>query len=94
MWRVQRLRLDEARAQFFMREKQQTQVCKKMNMKRGKLLKRLLLRQVRGAILTKALMTFFQAMLEKYPLGQQRLPMEVLPSVPSAQQTAPQPTLV
>lgn len=67
---------------------------KKINMKRGKLLKRLLLRQVREAILTKALMTFFQAMLEKYPLGQQRLPMEVLPSVPSAQQTAPQPTLV
>uniref|UniRef100_A0A8C4HL22 Gamma-tubulin complex component 6 n=1 Tax=Dicentrarchus labrax TaxID=13489 RepID=A0A8C4HL22_DICLA len=52
MWRVQRMRLDEARAQFFMQDRQQT-----------------------------------QAMLEKYPLGQERPPMEILPSVPSAQQT-------
>ncbi|XP_051237367.1 gamma-tubulin complex component 6 [Dicentrarchus labrax] len=58
MWRVQRMRLDEARAQFFMQDRQQT-----------------------------------QAMLEKYPLGQERPPMEILPSVPSAQQTAPQPTV-
>ncbi|XP_070828001.1 gamma-tubulin complex component 6 [Chaetodon trifascialis] len=58
MWRVQRMRLDEARAQFFMHDRQQT-----------------------------------QAILEKYPLGQQRPPMEVLPSVPSTQQTVPQPTL-
>lgn len=27
MWQVQRMRLDEARAQFFMHDKQQTQVC-------------------------------------------------------------------
>lgn len=58
MWRVQRMRLDEARSQFFMRDRQQT-----------------------------------QAMLEKYPLGQQRPPVEVVPSVPSAKQTAPQSTL-
>ncbi|XP_070763451.1 gamma-tubulin complex component 6 [Enoplosus armatus] len=58
MWRVQRMRLDEARAQFFMHDGQQT-----------------------------------QAILEKYPLGQGRPPMEVLPSVPSAQQTVAQPTL-
>uniref|UniRef100_UPI0037E8CC8F gamma-tubulin complex component 6 n=1 Tax=Semicossyphus pulcher TaxID=241346 RepID=UPI0037E8CC8F len=58
MWRVQRMRLDGARAQFFMHDRQQT-----------------------------------QAMLEKYPLGQERPPMEVQPSVPSAKQTAPQPTL-
>ncbi|XP_049928723.1 gamma-tubulin complex component 6 [Epinephelus moara] len=58
MWRVQRMRLDEARAQFFMHDRQQT-----------------------------------QAILEKYPLGQERPPMEVLPPVPSVQQTASQPTL-
>ncbi|XP_041794369.1 gamma-tubulin complex component 6 isoform X2 [Chelmon rostratus] len=58
MWRVQRMRLEEARAQFFMHDRQQT-----------------------------------QEMLEKYPLGQQRPPMEVLPSVPSTQLTVPQPTL-
>ncbi|XP_034390936.1 gamma-tubulin complex component 6 [Cyclopterus lumpus] len=58
MWQVQRMRLDEARAQFFMHDTQQT-----------------------------------QAMLNKYPLGQERPPMEVLPPVPSAPQTAPQPTL-
>ncbi|CAJ1056258.1 gamma-tubulin complex component 6 [Xyrichtys novacula] len=58
MWRVQRMRLDEAREQFFVHDRQQT-----------------------------------QAMLEKYPLGQKRPPMEVLPSVLSAQQTAPQPIL-
>ncbi|XP_029289484.1 LOW QUALITY PROTEIN: gamma-tubulin complex component 6 [Cottoperca gobio] len=58
MWRVQRMRLDEARAQFIMHDRQQT-----------------------------------EAMLEKYPLGQGRPPMEVLPPVLSAQQTAPQPTL-
>ncbi|XP_037622066.1 gamma-tubulin complex component 6 [Sebastes umbrosus] len=56
MWRVQRMRLDNARAQFFMHDSQQT-----------------------------------QAMLKKYPLGQERPPMEVLLPVPSAQQTAPQP---
>nr|XP_046249377.1 gamma-tubulin complex component 6 [Scatophagus argus] len=55
MWRVQRMRLDEVRAQFFTRDRQQT-----------------------------------RAMLEKYPLGQQRPPLEVLPSVPSAPETAPQ----
>lgn len=37
---------------------------------------------------------FFQAILEKYSLGQQRLPMEVSPAVPLVQQTAPQPTPV
>ncbi|XP_008274340.1 gamma-tubulin complex component 6 [Stegastes partitus] len=58
MWRVQRMRLDEARAQFFMRDSQKT-----------------------------------QAILEKYPLGQERPPEEVLPPLPSVQQTAPQPTL-
>ncbi|XP_039988914.1 gamma-tubulin complex component 6 [Xiphias gladius] len=58
MWRVQRMRLDEARAQFFIRDRQHT-----------------------------------QAVLEKYPLGQERPPVEVLPPVPLAQQTAPQPTL-
>ncbi|XP_045893556.1 gamma-tubulin complex component 6 [Micropterus dolomieu] len=58
MWRVQRMRLDEARAQFFMHDSHQ-----------------------------------IQTMLEKYPLGQARPPSEVLPSVPSAQQTATQPTL-
>ncbi|KAM8750841.1 gamma-tubulin complex component 6 [Acanthopagrus schlegelii] len=57
MWRVQRMRLEEARVQFFMRDRQQT-----------------------------------EAILEKYPLGQQGPPVEVLPSVPSAQQTAPQST--
>ncbi|KAI3371139.1 hypothetical protein L3Q82_023766 [Scortum barcoo] len=58
MWRVQRMRLDEPRAQFFVHDRQQT-----------------------------------QALLEKYPLGQERPPMQVLPSVPSAQQTALQPTM-
>ncbi|XP_072242319.1 gamma-tubulin complex component 6 isoform X2 [Leuresthes tenuis] len=58
MWRVQRMRLDEARAQFFMLDRQK-----------------------------------IQSMLEKYPLGQGGPPMEVLPLVPSAQQTAPQQTL-
>ncbi|XP_054476392.1 gamma-tubulin complex component 6 [Anoplopoma fimbria] len=58
MWQVQRMRLDEARSQFFMHDSQQT-----------------------------------QAMLKRYPLGQERPPMEVLPAVPTAQQTAPQPTL-
>ncbi|KAE8296073.1 Gamma-tubulin complex component 6 [Larimichthys crocea] len=58
MWRVQRMRLDDARAQFFMHDRQQT-----------------------------------QAVLEKYPLGQKRPPVEVVPSVLSAQQTAPQLTL-
>ncbi|XP_071753562.2 gamma-tubulin complex component 6 [Centroberyx gerrardi] len=57
MWRVQRMRLDEARAQFFMLDRQQT-----------------------------------QAILEKYPLGQERPPMEVLPHALPTQQTAPQPT--
>ncbi|XP_070686262.1 gamma-tubulin complex component 6 [Pempheris klunzingeri] len=55
MWRVQRMRLDDARAQFFMHDRQQ-----------------------------------IQGMLEKYPLGHERPPMEVMPSVPPAQQTAPQ----
>ncbi|KAM4572504.1 gamma-tubulin complex component 6 isoform 1-T2 [Odontesthes bonariensis] len=58
MWRVQRMRLDEARAQFFMLDGQK-----------------------------------IQAILEKYPLGQGGPPMEVLPPVPSTQQTAPQQTL-
>ncbi|XP_042351340.1 gamma-tubulin complex component 6 [Plectropomus leopardus] len=57
MWRVQRMRLDEARAQFFMHDRQQT-----------------------------------QALLEKYPLGQKRPPVEALPPVPLAQQTSSQPT--
>uniref|UniRef100_A0A3Q1FPF0 Gamma-tubulin complex component 6 n=1 Tax=Acanthochromis polyacanthus TaxID=80966 RepID=A0A3Q1FPF0_9TELE len=51
MWRVQRTRLDEARAQFFMHDRQNT-----------------------------------QAILEKYPLGTERPPEEVLPPLPSAQQ--------
>ncbi|XP_041652374.1 gamma-tubulin complex component 6 isoform X2 [Cheilinus undulatus] len=58
MWRVQRMRLEEARAQFFMQDRQQT-----------------------------------QAMLQKYPLGQERPPMEVRPSVQSAQQAALHPAL-
>ncbi|XP_034541406.1 gamma-tubulin complex component 6 [Notolabrus celidotus] len=58
MWRVQRMRLDEARAHFFEHDRQH-----------------------------------IQAVLEKYPLGQERPPMEVLPSVPPTQQTAPEPTL-
>lgn len=58
MWRVQRMRLEEARAQFFKHDRQQT-----------------------------------EAVLKKYPLGQQRPPMEALPSVPSTQQTAQQPRL-
>ncbi|KAK5867083.1 hypothetical protein PBY51_011602 [Eleginops maclovinus] len=58
MWRVQRMRLDEARSQFVMRDRQQT-----------------------------------QAILEKYPLGRGRPPMEVLQAVPSVQHTAPQPAL-
>ncbi|XP_071349874.1 gamma-tubulin complex component 6 [Trachinotus anak] len=58
MWRVQRMRLDEARAQFFIHDRQHT-----------------------------------QAMLEKYPLGQVRPPVEVLQPVLSAQQTVPQPAL-
>lgn len=45
-------------------------------------------------MLTEALVTFFQAMLEKYPLGHARPPVEVLQSVPAAQQAALQPTLV
>lgn len=53
-----------------------------------------LLCKVSEVILTKALVTSFQAVLEKYPLGQERPPVEVLPPVPLAQQTAPQPTLV
>ncbi|TNN76009.1 Gamma-tubulin complex component 6 [Liparis tanakae] len=53
LWQVQRMRLDEARAQFFMRDVQQT-----------------------------------QAMLNKYPLGQERPPMEALPPVRSALKTA------
>ncbi|XP_029378697.1 gamma-tubulin complex component 6 [Echeneis naucrates] len=55
MWRVQRMRLDEARSQFFIHDRQHT-----------------------------------QAMLEKYPLGQARPPVEVLQPVPSAQQNVPQ----
>lgn len=58
MWRVQRMRLDEARAQFFMHDRQKT-----------------------------------QAILEKYPLGLERPPEEVLPPLPSAQQPAAKPTL-
>ncbi|XP_037539663.1 gamma-tubulin complex component 6 [Nematolebias whitei] len=52
MWRVQRMRLDEARAHFFMFDRQK-----------------------------------IQAILEKYPLGQERPRMDVLPAAPSAQQT-------
>ncbi|KAF3688593.1 Gamma-tubulin complex component 6 [Channa argus] len=55
MWRVQRMRLDEARAQFFMRDRQQ-----------------------------------IQAILEQYPLGQERPPMEVLASVLPAKQAVAQ----
>lgn len=88
MWRVQRMRLDEARAQFFMHDSHQIQVCNKLRRKKSLLFK------VRKVILTNALMASFQTMLEKYPLGQARPPSEVLPSVPSAQQTATQPTLV
>ncbi|XP_029908689.1 gamma-tubulin complex component 6 isoform X2 [Myripristis murdjan] len=55
MWRVQRMRLDEARAQFFMRDRQQT-----------------------------------QAILEKYPLGKERPPMEALQHALSTQQNATQ----
>ncbi|KAL6106441.1 tubgcp6 [Pungitius sinensis] len=58
MWQVQRMRLDEARAQFFMHDKQHT-----------------------------------LAMLEKYPLGQERLPMGALVPVPSAQAAAPPATV-
>ncbi|KAM7397002.1 hypothetical protein PAMP_020001 [Pampus punctatissimus] len=57
LWRVQRMRLDGARAQFFMHDKQQ-----------------------------------MQAILEKYPFGQERPPREVLSPFPSAQQAAPQST--
>ncbi|XP_058500752.1 gamma-tubulin complex component 6 [Solea solea] len=59
LWRVQRIRLDEARVQFLSNDSQQ-----------------------------------IQAILEKYPLGQLRPPVEVLPHGPSSQQTAPQPTQV
>ncbi|XP_017290266.1 gamma-tubulin complex component 6 [Kryptolebias marmoratus] len=52
MWRVQRMRLVEARAQFFMLDRQK-----------------------------------IQALLENYPLGQERPPTDALPAVPSAQQT-------
>uniref|UniRef100_A0A674N535 Gamma-tubulin complex component 6 n=1 Tax=Takifugu rubripes TaxID=31033 RepID=A0A674N535_TAKRU len=58
MWRVQRLRLDEARARFFKRDGLQ-----------------------------------IQEMLEKNPSGQERLPMEIMPSVPSALQTASLPNM-
>ncbi|KAG7230945.1 hypothetical protein INR49_024974 [Caranx melampygus] len=58
MWRVQRMRLDDARAQFFIHDRQN-----------------------------------IRTMLEKYPLGHARPPVEVLQSVPAAQQAAPQPTL-
>ncbi|KAM6937282.1 gamma-tubulin complex component 6 [Xenentodon cancila] len=58
MWRVQRMRLDDARAQFFMLDRQK-----------------------------------IQGILEKYPLGQERPPMEVLPPVPS-EQPPPEQTLV
>ncbi|KAF7659421.1 hypothetical protein LDENG_00298380 [Lucifuga dentata] len=57
MWRVQRMRLNEVRARFFMDDWQKT-----------------------------------QEILQKYPLGQERPPTEVLPPFPSAQQTAAQPT--
>ncbi|XP_047247486.1 gamma-tubulin complex component 6 isoform X1 [Girardinichthys multiradiatus] len=48
MWRVQRMRLEEAREQFFMLDRQK-----------------------------------IQALLDKYPLGQESPPMDVLPSGPS-----------
>ncbi|KAK2842533.1 hypothetical protein Q5P01_012733 [Channa striata] len=56
LWRVQRMRLDEARAQFIMRDRQQ-----------------------------------IQAILEKYPLGQERPPMEIWAPVFPAKQAVPQP---
>uniref|UniRef100_A0A8C3AHL1 Gamma-tubulin complex component 6 n=1 Tax=Cyclopterus lumpus TaxID=8103 RepID=A0A8C3AHL1_CYCLU len=86
MWQVQRMRLDEARAQFFMHDTQQTQVCIELTLET----------HTHGTIyiyynylreVSKALVTSFQAMLNKYPLGQERPPMEVLPPVPSAPQT-------
>ncbi|KAM7414939.1 hypothetical protein PAMA_019657 [Pampus argenteus] len=57
LWMVQRMRLDGARAQFFMHDKQQ-----------------------------------MQALLEKYPIGQEKPPRELLSPVPSAQQAASQST--
>ncbi|CAK6950912.1 gamma-tubulin complex component 6 [Scomber scombrus] len=54
MWRVQRMRLDDARAQFFKHDMQQ-----------------------------------MQAILEKYPFGQKRPPIDILPT----QQATPQSTL-
>ncbi|XP_029008837.1 gamma-tubulin complex component 6 isoform X2 [Betta splendens] len=57
LWRVQRMRLDAARAQFFEHDREQ-----------------------------------IQAILENYPLGRMRPPAEVLPPVPSVQQTEPRPT--
>ncbi|XP_029991556.1 gamma-tubulin complex component 6 [Sphaeramia orbicularis] len=57
MWRVQRMRLDEIREQFFMKDRQQ-----------------------------------IQEILQKYPLGLDRPPMDLLPPFTS-QQTTPQPTL-
>uniref|UniRef100_A0A3P8SGK3 Gamma-tubulin complex component 6 n=1 Tax=Amphiprion percula TaxID=161767 RepID=A0A3P8SGK3_AMPPE len=60
MWRVQRMRLDEARAQFFMHDRQKTQVC-----------------------------VYAQAILEKYPLGLERPPEEVLPPLPSLSEQQP-----
>lgn len=40
------------------------------------------------------LMLFVQEMLEKNPSGQERLPMGIMPSVLSAQQTVPLPNMV
>ncbi|XP_034444420.1 gamma-tubulin complex component 6 isoform X1 [Hippoglossus hippoglossus] len=55
LWRVQRMRLDEARAQFFIRDREHT-----------------------------------EALVEKYPIGQERPPVELLPPVFSTEQTEQQ----
>lgn len=43
---------------------------------------------------TTSLVTFYQVILEKYPLGQERPDVELLPSVPPAQKNAPQSAVV
>ncbi|XP_062245650.1 gamma-tubulin complex component 6 [Platichthys flesus] len=55
LWRVQRMRLDEARAQFFIHDREHT-----------------------------------EALVEKYPLGQEGPPVEVLPPVYSTEQSEQQ----
>lgn len=56
LWRVQRMRLDEARNQFFTQDRQR-----------------------------------IEEILEKYPLGLQRPPVDMFPPLPSAQKTVSQP---